>query len=30
MRMWRKRLYMVLRFLVCLAVTLYILTTKAC
>ena len=30
MRMWRKRLYWVLRFLVCLAATLYILTTKAC
>lgn len=30
MLMWRERLRTALRFLVCLALTLYILTTKAC
>ena len=28
--MWRKRLYVVLRFLVCLALAAYILTIDAC
>lgn len=30
MRMWRERLYIVLRFLVCLALAAYILTIDAC
>ncbi len=29
-RVWKNRLYVVLRFLVCLAFALYILTIKAC